>query len=90
MAADATATDPQWAARLATPFSRRLDDETGSTTSSIRYAQVTSSTNQRNYLLGLVAEENGDIDFDRMLRAPVAGSLRLADDSELLHDLEIG
>ena len=42
---------------------------------------------RRNYLLGLVAEENGDIDFDRMLRGPVAESLQLADDSELLSRL---
>ena len=51
------------------------------------WSNVSSSTNQRNYLLGLVAEENGDIDFGRMLRAPVAGSLRLVDDSELLSRL---
>jgi alkyl sulfatase BDS1-like metallo-beta-lactamase superfamily hydrolase len=91
MAADATTTDPQWAARLATYLilvdsshdeARQIRQQ-----ASIRFAQVTSSTNQRNYLLGLVAEENGDIDFDRMLRAPVAGSLRLVNDSELLSRL---
>ena len=91
MAADATTTDPQWAARLATYLilvdpsddeSRQIRQQ-----ASIRFAQVTSSTNQRNYLLGLVAEENGDIDFDRMLRGPLAGSLRLLDDSELLSRL---
>lgn len=91
MAADATATDPQWAARLATYLILvdSNDDEAREIRqqASIRFAQVTSSTNQRNYLLGLVAEENGDIDFDRMLRAPVAGSLRLVDDSELLSRL---
>ena len=31
-----------------------------------------------------MAEENGDIDFNRMLRTPVAGSLRSLDDGELL------
>jgi len=81
-------TDPQWAARLATYLI--LTDEGDEQAkqvrqqASIRFAQVTSSTNQRNYLLGLVAEENGDIDFNRMLRTPVAGSLRSLDDGELL------
>jgi len=91
MAADATASDPQWAARLATYLLLvdSNDDEARQVRqqASVRFAQVTSSTNQRNYLLGLVAEENGDIDFDRMLRAPVAGSLRLVDDSVLLSRL---
>ena len=80
--------DPQWAARLATYLilTNENDEEARQVRqlASIRFAQVTSSTNQRNYLLGLVAEENGDIDFDRMLRAPVAGSLRSLDDGELL------
>ena len=80
--------DPQWAARLATYLilTNENDEEARQLRqqASIRFAQVTSSTNQRNYLLGLVAEENGDIDFDRMLRAPVAGSLRSLDDGELL------
>ena len=91
MAADTTASDPQWAARLATYLILvdSSDDQARQVRqqASIRFAQVTSSTNQRNYLLGLVAEENGDIDFDRMLRAPVAGSLRAVDDSELLSRL---
>ena len=80
--------DPQWAARLATYLilTNENDKEARQIRqqASIRFAQVTSSTNQRNYLLGLVAEENGDIDFDRMLRGPVTGSLRLLDDGELL------
>ena len=80
--------DPQWAARLASYLilTNENDEEARQVRqqASIRFAQVTSSTNQRNYLLGLVAEENGDIDFDRMLRAPVAGSLRTLDDGELL------
>jgi alkyl sulfatase BDS1-like metallo-beta-lactamase superfamily hydrolase len=91
MAADVTATDPQWAARLATYLllADSSDDEARQIRqqASIRFAQVTSSTNQRNYLLGLVAEENGDIDFDRMLRGPIAESLQLVDDSELLSRL---
>ena len=81
-------TDPQWAARLA-PYlilTDAADDNARQVRrqASIRFAQVTSSTNQRNYLLGLVAEENGDINFDRMLRPPLVGSLRLLDEGELL------
>ena len=81
-------TDPQWAARLATYLllTDAADDNARQVRqqASIRFAQVTNSTNQRNYLLGLVAEENGDINFDRMLRPPLAGSLRLLDEGELL------
>ena len=88
MAEANVSSDPQWAARLATYLilTNENDEEARQVRqqASIRFAQVTSSTNQRNYLLGLVAEENGDIDFDRMLRAPVAGSLRSLDDGELL------
>ena len=88
MAEANVSSDPQWAARLATYLilTNENDEEARQIRqqASIRFAQVTSSTNQRNYLLGLVAEENGDIDFDRMLRAPVAGSLRSLDDGELL------
>ena len=88
MAEANVSSDPQWAARLATYLilTNENDEEARQIRqlASIRFAQVTSSTNQRNYLLGLVAEENGDIDFDRMLRGPVTGSLRLLDDGELL------
>ena len=88
MAEANVSSDPQWAARLATYIilTDENDEEARQVRqqASIRFAQVTSSTNQRNYLLGLVAEENGDIDFDRMLRAPVVGSLRSLDDGELL------
>ena len=88
MAEASVSSDPQWAARLANYLilSDQSDEEARQVRqqASIRFAQVTSSTNQRNYLLGLVAEENGDIDFDRMLRGPVTGSLRLLDDGELL------
>lgn len=88
MAEANVSSDPQWAARLATYLILTDDNDEEARQvrqqASIRFAQVTSSTNQRNYLLGLVAEENGDIDFDRMLRAPIAGSLRSLDDGELL------
>ena len=91
MATTAVASDPQWAARLATYLllvdgtdeqARQLRQQ-----ASIRFAQVTTSTNQRNYLLGLVAEENGDINFDRMLAGPITLSLQSIDDSELLSRL---
>ena len=88
MAEANVSSDPQWAARLATYLilTNENDEEARQVRqqASIRFAQVTSSTNQRNYLLGLVAEENGEIDFDRMLRNPIAGALRLLDDGELL------
>ena len=91
MAKAKVATDPQWAARLATYLilSDEGDNEARQVRqqASVRFAQVTTSTNQRNYLLGLVAEENGDIDFDSMLRGPVAGSLNRLDDAELLNRL---
>jgi alkyl sulfatase BDS1-like metallo-beta-lactamase superfamily hydrolase len=91
MATQAVASDPQWAARLATYL--LLVDDTDEQArqlrqqASIRFAQVTTSTNQRNYLLGLVAEENGDINFDRMLAGPITLSLQSIDDSELLSRL---
>ena len=91
MAKAKVATDPQWAARLATYLilSDEGDNEARQVRqqASVRFAQVTTSTNQRNYLLGLVAEENGDIDFDSMLRGPIAGSLNRLDDAELLNRL---
>ena len=91
MAKAEVATDPQWAARLATYLilSDEGDNEARQVRqqASVRFAQVTTSTNQRNYLLGLVAEENGDIDFDSMLRGPIAGSLNRLDDAELLNRL---
>ena len=91
MAKANVATDPQWAARLATYLilSDGGDNEARQVRqqASVRFAQVTTSTNQRNYLLGLVAEENGDIDFDSMLRGPIAGSLNRLDDAELLNRL---
>ena len=91
MAKTKVATDPQWAARLATYLilSDEGDNEARQVRqqASVRFAQVTTSTNQRNYLLGFVAEENGDIDFDSMLRGPIAGSLNRLDDAELLNRL---
>ena len=91
MAKTKVATDPQWAARLATYLilSDEGDNEARQVRqqASVRFAQVTTSTNQRNYLLGLVAEENGDIDFDSTLRGPIAGSLNRLDDAELLNRL---
>lgn len=80
--------DPQWAARLATYLILTNEDDEEARQvrqqASIRFAQVTSSTNQRNYLLGLVAEENGGIDFKTMLRGPLTESLNQLDDGDLL------
>jgi alkyl sulfatase BDS1-like metallo-beta-lactamase superfamily hydrolase len=91
MATKTVASDPQWAARLAT-YLLLVDDADEQARqlrqqASIRFAQVTTSTNQRNYLLGLVAEENGDINFDRMLAGPITLSLQSIGDSELLSRL---
>ena len=80
--------DPQWAARLATYLLLTNPDDTEARQvrqqASIRFAQVTTSTNQRNYLLGLVAEESGNIDFDLMLRGPISVSLTKLGDAALL------
>ena len=90
-ARQAISSDPQWAARLATYLILSNNDDRDARQlrqqASIRYAQVTTSTNQRNYLLGLVAEENGDVNFDTLLRAPLAGSLQQLKGSELLRRL---
>jgi alkyl sulfatase BDS1-like metallo-beta-lactamase superfamily hydrolase len=91
MATKTVASDPQWAARLAT-YLLLVDDADEQARqlrqqASIRFAQVTTSTNQRNYLLGLVAEENGDINFDRMLAVPITLSLQSIGDNELLSRL---
>jgi alkyl sulfatase BDS1-like metallo-beta-lactamase superfamily hydrolase len=87
----AISNDPLWAARLATYLILTNNDDREARQlrqqASIRYAQVTTSTNQRNYLLGLVAEENGDVDFDALLRGPLAGSLQRLQASELLRRL---
>ena len=63
--------DPRWAARLATYLILvdREDQEALAVRQSafLKVAQTTNSANERNYLLGLILEENGEIDFGRQL-----------------------
>ena len=63
--------DPRWAARLAT-YLLQVDasDHAAQAVRQgafLRVAQTTTSTNERNYLLGLILEENGDINFEQQL-----------------------
>ena len=63
--------DPRWAARLATYVLQA--DPSNIEAREVRQrafrkvAQTTNSTNERNYLLGLILEEQGTIDFPRQL-----------------------
>ena len=63
--------DPRWAARLATYLILvdREDHEALAVRQSafLKVAQTTNSANERNYLLGLILEEKGEIDFGRQL-----------------------
>ena len=63
--------DPRWAARLAT-YLLQVDASDRAAQAArqdafLRVAQTTTSTNERNYLLGLILEENGDINFEQQL-----------------------
>lgn len=63
--------DPRWAARLAT-YLMQVDASDSAAqavrqNAFLRVAQTTTSTNERNYLLGLILEENGDINFQQQL-----------------------
>ncbi len=63
--------DPRWAARLAT-YLILVDGEDQEAlavrqNAFLKVAQTTNSANERNYLLGLILEENGEIDFNRQL-----------------------
>ena len=63
--------DPRWAARLAT-YLLQVDAGDGEAlgirqNAFLKVAQTTSSANERNYLLGLILEEKGDIDFTKQL-----------------------
>lgn len=63
--------DPRWSARLATYVLHT--DPNNDAASAIRQraflkvAQTTNSTNERNYMLGLILEEQGTIDFQHQL-----------------------
>lgn len=63
--------DPRWAARLAT-YLMQVDASDSAAqavrqNAFLRVAQTTTSTNERNYLLGLILEEKGDINFQQQL-----------------------
>ncbi len=63
--------DPRWAARLAN-YVMQVDSDDSEARSVrqkafLKVAQTTNSANERNYLLGLILEENGTIDFARQL-----------------------
>lgn len=83
--------DPRWAARLAhyvllvDPADR--DARILRQSASQKVAQRTTSTNQRNYLLGLIREENAEVNFDRLLAGPVAASLNTQSTPEILSRL---
>ena len=72
-ATKALANDPRWAAQLATYL--LLNDAGDADARALRQqafqgvAATTISTNQRNYLLGIIREERGEIDFTRDLAA---------------------
>jgi len=66
-----TTDDPRWAARLAT-YLLLLDPDDNAAAQArqaafLSVAQTTLSANERNYMLGLIKEERGEIDFSTML-----------------------
>lgn len=63
--------DPRWAARLAT-YLIQVDSNDREAMAVrqrafLKVAQITNSANERNYLLGLILEENGEMDFAKQL-----------------------
>ncbi len=71
LASQLASEDPRWAARLATYL--LLIDPADIAAASARQqafleiAQTTLSANERNYMLGLIKEERGEIDFEHVL-----------------------
>lgn len=63
--------DPRWAARLATYLLQVDASDTEAQVlrqqAFLKVAQTTNSTNERNYLLGLILEEKDEINFSRQL-----------------------
>ena len=63
--------DPRWAARLATYLIQVDSDDREAMAvrqrAFLKVAQITNSANERNYLLGLILEENGEMDFAKQL-----------------------
>ena len=63
--------DPRWSARLAT-YVLHSDNENDAARAIrqrafLKVAQTTTSANERNYMLGLILEEQGKINFQRQL-----------------------
>jgi alkyl sulfatase BDS1-like metallo-beta-lactamase superfamily hydrolase len=63
--------DPRWSARLAT-YVLHTDNENDAARAIrqrafLKVAQTTNSANERNYMLGLILEEQGKINFQRQL-----------------------
>ena len=71
LAGTAVEGDPRWAARLATYLLQVDASDTEARVlrqqAFLKVAQTTNSTNERNYLLGLILEEKDDINFSRQL-----------------------
>ena len=71
LATTAVEGDPRWAARLAT-YLLHVDASDAEARvlrqqAFLKVAQTTNSTNERNYLLGLILEEKDEINFSRQL-----------------------
>ncbi|MGD2008416.1 MAG: alkyl sulfatase dimerization domain-containing protein [Cellvibrionales bacterium] len=71
LATTAVEGDPRWAARLAT-YLLQVDTSDAEARvlrqqAFLKVAQTTNSTNERNYLLGLILEEKDEINFSRQL-----------------------
>ncbi len=71
LASTAVEGDPRWAARLATYLLQVDASDTEARVlrqqAFLKVAQTTNSTNERNYLLGLILEEKDEINFSRQL-----------------------
>ena len=63
--------DPRWSARLATYVLHTNNENDAARAirqrAFLRVAQTTTSANERNYMLGLILEEQGKINFQRQL-----------------------
>lgn len=80
--------DPRWAARLATYL--LLLNPSDSAAGSVRQqaflevAQTTLSANERNYMLGLIKEEQGEINFEQILAPLEAARMAELSTSDIL------
>ncbi len=73
-AEDAVESEPRWAARLATYLLQNDDADAEARTLRLdafrRIAGETISANERNYLLTIIKEERGEIDWDQLFSGP--------------------